>query len=344
MLSHVSHAFSGRVLAAAAVALSTILIGPLAEATPETDAKDLFQRGRDYREAGDCGSAVPLFRKAHERFPRALGPLRNIAECEEQVGHFASARRAWLDIKRALITMPEDPRYTGWDKEAEDAAVRLRPKVASFIVDVYVKSPEGESLANDKSGVELFVNGESVGTTLVSAPLERDPGAYRIRAQLTDAQPVEQTVNVAAGDNPHVTMRLTVVPKPKPKLVTMTDEHAGRRTAGIVVAGVGAAALVGSGVTFFLRNGKESDLDDQCPSHTDCNPALQDTVDSGKTLATLTNVLFPVGLVGVAVGGILFFTSRPSSSTTPAAEPAKAARASLRVMPTLGGLHLSGSF
>lgn len=331
-----------QVLAAATAVLTTITIAPLARATPETDAKDLFQRGRELRESNDCGSAASLFRKAWERYPQALGPLRNLAECEEQLGHFASSRRAWLDLKRSLITSPDDVKYKGWDGDAEEAAARLKPKVATFVVDVYVKSTEGEALANDKSGVEIFVNGESVGTTLVGTPLERDPAPYRIRAQLTDAQPVEQIVSLSAGDNPHVTIRLTVDPKPKPVARAATQSHSGRRTAGIIVAGVGAAALIGSGVTFLLKNGKSSDLDDQCPSHVDCDPSLRDTVDGGKTMATLTNILFPVGLVGLAVGGVLFFTSRPASG--PAAEPAKAARATVRVVPTLGGINLSGSF
>src|SRR5690606_29307396 len=106
------------------------------------------------------------------------------------------------------------------------------------------------------------------------------------------------------------------------------------------VAGVGAASLIGSGVTFLLMNGNKSELDDRCPSHTGCPQDLESTVDSGKTMATLTNVLFPVGLVGLAVGGVLIFTSRSSTST----EPAKSGAASVRVSPTLGGLHLAGSF
>ena len=190
-----------RLVASAALGLGALAVAPPASASPESDAKDLFARGRDLRNANDCGSAAPLFRKAWQIYPQGLGSLRNLAECEEALGHFASSRRAWLDLKRALITAPNDPKYDGWDKDAEESAARLKPKVASFVVDVYVKSPEGEALANESTGVEIFVNGESVGTALVGTPLERDPGTYRIRAQTTDAQPVEQTVTLSAGGN-----------------------------------------------------------------------------------------------------------------------------------------------
>ncbi len=304
-----------RLVGSAALGLALFSVAPPANATPESDAKDLFARGRDLRNANDCGSAVPLFRKAWQIYPQGLGSLRNLAECEEQLGHFASSRRAWLDLKRALITAPNDPKYEGWDKDAEEAAARLKPKVATFVVDVYVKSPEGEALANDKTGVEIFVNGESVGTTLVGTPLERDPGQYRIRAQMTDAQPVEQIVNVAAGDNPHVSMRLTVVPKPKP--VVMEPGGSGRKTLGYVVAGVGAASLIGSGITFLLRQSALSELEDNCPLYEaePCPERLRSTVDRGTLMGTLSPILLGVGLVGVGAGVALIATA-PSKTET----------------------------
>jgi hypothetical protein len=168
----------------AAALASTLLVAPQTHADAESDAKDLFARGRDLRSKNDCAGAVPLFRKASKIYPQGLGSLRNVAECEEQIGHWASSRRAWLDLKRALIALPApDAKYDGWDKDSDDAASRLAPKVATVFVDVIVKTPEGEGPANERSGVELLVNGESLGTNLVGTPLERDPGNYRIRVR-----------------------------------------------------------------------------------------------------------------------------------------------------------------
>lgn len=301
------------------------------------------------RNANDCGSAAPLFRKAWQIYPHGLGSLRNLAECEEELGHFATSRRAWLDLKRALITTPNDPKYGGWDKDAEEAAARLKPKVASFVVDVYVQSPKGEALANESTGVELFVNGESIGTALVGTPLERDPGTYHVRAQMADAEAVEQQVDLAAGDNPRVALRLRVTPKQDAAAIEgalpaeyalPAEDRSTRRTVGWVVTGVGAAALVGSGVTFLLRQGALGDLDDRCASHQNCPEDLRDTVDSGKTMSTLTSVLLPVGVVGVGAGLalVLTSTSTPSSATNGGAAP------SVRVTPSLGGLNVSGRF
>lgn len=323
-----------RLASTLAVGLAATTASPLARATPETEAKDLFARGRELRAANDCGSAAPLFRKAWQIYPAGLGSLRNLAECEDQLGHFASSRRAWLDLKRALITQPNEDKYKDWDKEAEEAAARLKAKVATFVVDVYVKSPDGEALANDKSGVEIFVNGESVGTTLVGTPLERDPGTYLLRAQTELAPPVEQNVTLNAGDNPHVTIRLTKTLPPK---AVVADSHSGRRTLGWVIAGAGAGILAASGVTFLVRQGKLNELEDQCPSRTNCPDSLRDTVDTGKTMSTLTSILFPVGIVGIGAGLALIFTSSSSPTETKTAT-------TVRVAPSLGGLGVSGRF
>lgn len=310
---------------AAAACLGLLSSASEARADAESDAKDLFARGRELRTQGDCASAVPLFRRAYSIYPNGLGSLRNLAECEEQLGRFASARRAWLDLKRALVTMPDDPKYADWDKDAEEAATKLKEKVASFVVDVYVRSPEGESLANESTGVELFVNGESVGTTLVSAPLERDPGIYRIRAQMPDAAPVEQVVHLSAGDNPHVTIRLTRNAGSGGPVARYdaTDGARTRKIVGWISVGTGAAFLAGGAVTFLLRQAALSELRDGCPDvpttpqieyeSGPCPVELESTIDRGKAMSTLTPIFVGVGVVGVGAGLTLLLTT-PSTS------------------------------
>jgi hypothetical protein len=323
-----------------AVGLATLAGASSARADAESDAKDLFARAKDMRSAGDCAGAVPLLRKAYKVYPNGLGSVRNVAECEEQLGHYASARRAWLDMKRALVTMPADAKYDGWDKDAESNAARLKPKVATVFVDVVVKSPAGEGPASEKSGVEVFVNGENLGTSLVGTPLERDPGNYRVRVQAKDAQPVESEVALAAGDTKHVTLRLVQVPPERPvgDHAVEIDTGQGKRTAGIVLMGVGAATLIGSGITFLIRSGAKRDLDEKCPSHTGCDPSLSDTVDRGKLMSTLTTVLFPVGLV-VAGAGVGLFVWGTSSK-----EPGTTTAQSLSVSPGLGRVDATWRF
>ena len=116
----------------------------MAQADPVSDAKDLFTRGRELRTRGDCAGAVPLFRKAYELYPEGLGSLRNLAECEESLGHFASSRRAWLDLEaRAPHDGRQEVRRAGTRTPIE-AAARLAPKLATLTIDVNVVGPGGE--------------------------------------------------------------------------------------------------------------------------------------------------------------------------------------------------------
>jgi len=338
-----------RLSVGAAVACAALLAAPTASADPESEAKDLFQRGKDLRGGGDCTAAVPLFRKASRIYPQGLGSLRNLAECEEQLGHFASARRTWLDIKRALLTMPEDPKYVGWDRDAEEAAKRLQPRVATVFVDVIVSSPQGEGPANEKSGVEIFINGENLGPNLVGTPLDRDPGSYKIRVQAPHAQAVTQDVSLAAGDSRRITLRIVQTPPPKEPAMVEVDTGGGKRTAGFVLLGVGGAALLGSGVTFLMRQGALSDLETACPGYESGQcPAsrkadAEDAIDRGSTMSTMTSILFPVGLVaaGAGIGLVLWGSSskemRPAPATASAPRaPSPATQTGWRVTPGLG--------
>lgn len=334
----------------------TTVCGSLTTASPaladaESDAKDLFARGRDLRNKGDCANASPLFYKAWRIFPQGLGNLRNYAECEEQLGHFASSRRAWLDIKRTLLTAPNDPKYEGWEKDAEDAANRLKPKVAVVTIEVIQKIGDQKKPANEKSGVELLINGEAVAPNLIGAPLERDPGQYTIRVQAADApQPVEQGIALAAGDNKKVSLEITRIPKEPakgpnagvdPGYPNGDDKGgSGTRTLGWVALGVGAASLVGSGVTFLLYNGAKSDLEGACgPDWENTCPQSKaternDAVDQGKLMGTLSPIFLGVGVVGVGAGVALLLASPSKSSSA----------RGLTVLPGLGRIDATWRF
>ncbi|MCA9589140.1 MAG: tetratricopeptide repeat protein [Myxococcales bacterium] len=290
----------------------TLFASARAWATPEDDAKDLFVRGRELRAANNCADATPLFRKAFELMPSGLGSLRNIAECEQMLGHAASARRAWLDLRRALLTSTEE-KYAGWREEAEAAAAELAPRVASVRVDVVVSDKNGEQPASATTpGLELMENGATLPSALVGTELERDPGTYRLRAAIKGGAPVEESVTLAAGE--HKVLRLRVVrperpaeaPSPSPSSPSRGGEVPADRgwqwPAGWVAVGIGGASLVAAGVALGLRQGALSDLEAACPAYetSPCGESARDPVSRGQTMSTLTTAF---GLAGIVLGG-----------------------------------------
>jgi hypothetical protein len=323
----------------AGVVVLAALMPTGARADAASDAKDLFARGREMRTQGNCSGAVAFFRKAYEVYPGGLGSLRNVAECEEQLGHYASSRRAWLDLKRGLVTT-DDHKYEGWALDADQAAARLAPKLATVTVDLNLVGPDGAA-SEPSDGVEVALDGDPLPKALIGTALERDPGQHVLRVTGKRVQdPQQRTLDLVAGDVKRIALRVVVTPdKVEPPEVVAPEAtprentedpgsqaRATRRTIGWIAIGAGGASLIGAGVSLVVRQSALNDVNAQCHDNV-CAPSLQPTVSRGDLAATLVNVLGTIGVAGVAGGILLLATS---------AEPAPA-RAGLVVTPTLGG-------
>ncbi len=272
--------------------------------TPEraSDAKDPFEQGRALREKGDCAAAVPLFQKAHEAFPTGLGSLRNVAECEETLSHWAASRRAWLELKRALL-FETSPKYDGWSTDAQTAAARLEPKVARVTIHV-----SRDSVA---APLHVSLNDEPVELALLDAPLERDEGAYVVRASDEGGPVSEAQVQLVAGTTQRVELRVRSVVAPPVRPApsqTLT-------TVGWIAIGVGALALIGAGVSLAVRQAALGTLTDQCPAYASgsCPSSLEPTVARGKLASALVTGLGIGGGVVLSTGLVLVLT-RPKQS------------------------------
>ncbi len=327
----------------------------LASAGPEEDGKDLFARGRELRQKGDCAGAVPMFRKAFKLYPAGLGSIRNAAECEEQLGMWASARRDWLDLKRALL-VHKDTKYDGWDADADAGVGRVTPKVPHVTITV---STTDESPLDKIADLLVTLDGEPLDRALLGTVLERDPGKHVVKVT-GGKEPAEQTFQLAASDNRAV--KLEIEPKatkepPKGKVgdgkpdgdkpdgdknggggPTKDEPDKGKTTRmmGYVTIGLGGALAGGALVTFIMRRSALSDVDAKCPTHVHCDASVQSAVDRGKTTSLLTNVFGIGALVAVGVGVGLVLSNPAPASGTVAVAPFTDGRS--------GGLTLWGSF
>ncbi len=351
-----------RRLTSAVLALSIALSSAPHVVASDADAKDLFARGRELRAKGDCAGAVPLFRKAWELFPTGLGSLRNLAECEEQLGHWASSRRAWLDLKRGVIVAKDASKYEGWEADANAAAARLAPKVARLTIEVKQKTASGEGPLGELV-LKVSVNGEPIDAKLLGVPLDRDPGSYVVKIE-GGKEPVEKSVTVAAGESKSVKLVVEAPdtastagpapiagPAPTGSAGAGTPEtppssgSSGMKTAGVVALGVGAVGLIGMGVSIVIRSGAKSDLSAACPAYesgtcaTSDRAAAQAAIDSGQTASTMATVFGIVAVIGIGAGvGLLVVGSKKGTES----------KTSVRLAPwaatTGGGAMLGGTF
>jgi hypothetical protein len=313
--------------------LATILVCLAAPASAgEGDARTFFARGRELRLAGDCAHALVEFRRAYEAYPAGLGSLRNIAECEQQLGMSASARRSWWELRRAA-RHSGDAKYSGWAEHAEKEHASLEAVVPRLTVTVAGASADQ---------VQVYVAAERLEAALLGTELERDPGGYRIEARARGRVLAVDQVALEPGSRERVRLEVTLPepepsppPSTRPTAPTPAPPRDDLRVPGAILTSLGGAGLIGSAVALGLRQHALADLRRSCPEYANapCPVANRDAVDDatqrGRTAALLVNVLAAGGGAVLAAGAALLIVDVAS-------EPGEQAR----IQPLLGPGHI----
>ncbi|XXX77187.1 tetratricopeptide repeat protein [Sorangium sp. So ce134] len=300
----------------------------------EEDAKTLFARGRELRSAGQCEQAVIAFRSALEIYPEGLGALRNIAECEEEMGRYASARRDWWDLRRAALQSNE-AKYAGWSDDAELRYRALGNKVGTLTIRL--QGAEGRS-------ARVVLDGKPLDPRLLGVALERDLGAHTIELFYDGAAPLAERVELTPGAQRDVTLTVPAAlpardARGAPSAAAAPRSSSGVRTGGYIALGVGGAGAIATAVALAVRAGALSAVEDGCSPAGGggyvCPRSLQGDYDTGKTATTLAGVFAGVALVGIGTGVTLLLLS-PSETASPA--PGEPPVAEISVTPSPGGL------
>lgn len=327
-----------RLIAFCSAALITATAPLLFASGAEEDAKTFFATGRELRLAGNCADAVLSFRRALEVYPEGLGALRNIAECEETLGLFATARRDWWDLRRAALQSNE-PRYSSWSTDAEAHYKALAAKVGTMKIEI--EGGEGNP------GIRVIMDGKPLDPRLIGVALERDSGAHTVEVFYGGAAPVTRKIDLAIGANQVVKLAIpssTAPGAPKGTPVGPSTAPSGPRTrtlrtAGFIGLGLSGAGIVGTAVALGIRAGALSDIEDRCASVGDgysCPPDLEGRYDTGKTASMLANVFAGVAIVGLGVGITLLIVDG-SNAAPPSAAAGPSAALSFFAMPDGAG-------
>lgn len=304
-------------------------------------ARSLASQGKEAFDKADWDRARDLFHRAYTLVPaptialyegRALAKLRRFVEAEEA---YMRAARTTLDAES-----PEPFRKAVQDAEDDLLALRTRmPKVTIVPSGPGAREPE----------LSVTLDGHPLKSALLGVQMPIDPGEHTLRAVVPGAEPVLVTFSVVerqqqkvdvlvpraghAAKTPHVVKARPVPAEPPPTL----RPSQWQLPAALIAGGVGVAGVATGVITGLMAGSRYSKAERECPGHACVEGSSGwDTVQSFRTLRTVSTVGYIAGGVGLAAGATLFLLA---PSKTPSS-----ARASVNVWLNVSGVGVAGAF
>lgn len=283
---------------------------PAAGAAADEEARVHFRVGRAYYDSGRFAEAATEFEAAYRMSNRAQ-LLYNIFVAHRDAGNLGPAIDA---LRRYLDLVPN-----------ADDRDQLRARLSSM-ERLYLEQNASRTTPPPAA---------TVAPTTPTAPVHTEP--------VVAADPRPPVVTPTPVDTASVT-DVTTAPVSDTSLADETtsappeaEVSHGPGALPYIVAGVGAGLLVGSIFTGLAAKSKENQLNEGCNASHECPPELESVANSGRTMATLTNVFMITGAVAVATGLVLFFTMGDHGHSDAAPQTA-------RVIPSFGcGAHECGA-
>jgi hypothetical protein len=237
--------------------------------------------------------------------------LLNLATCEAEQGHLATA---WLLWKEAADALPaEDDRGPFVQAHIQALDARL-PRV------VY-------QLKNPPDNITLDDTGVSLSRASLGASLPVDPGQHRVSVRAPDRTTWSASYYIAESE--HKTVELGIGARQ-----TVEPEESSSRTAGYWLLGTGAAGFLTAGVTGALALDARKQYADHCPD-ANCDAQGDAAAKRGKTLVTVNLVAWIAALASTATGVGLLLTD---SHETPIESTA------WRLVPVAAGMGFQKAF
>lgn len=333
----------------------------------DAQAEDLFQRAKAAMARKDYKDACPMLAESY-RLAGGGGTLQNLATCYEEEGKVAFAYNRFSELRTMSLKANRQDRV----KLADEHIAKLKSRISRLRVRI----PD----ANRVPQMKISVDGDDFGEPSWDAGIVVNTGTHVVRVSAPGKKPVELKKKVEDEGTLEVVevpkladeKLAPVVPPPSsgPTLDDLDRVSARRalRTTGFVVGGIGLATALAGGVfgvlTISTNNaaksacrdntggtlstkgiydtGAEFDSTGQCFGQTPAWGRANELHGRASTFGTVSTVLVPVGLVGLALGGYFIYSTSSESMDEPKPKPSQ--RASAKLLPTLGGALLVGEF
>jgi hypothetical protein len=304
--------------------LTTSLVAPAAFAQDQPQAESvaaartLGLAGIKLADAGDCQGAIDKLSRAESLYhaPSILGRL---GECQVKVGQIVAGTENLNRVVREQLAANAPKAFRDAQERAKGVLSSALPKIAHLTVRVEPADAKPQ----------VSVAGAPIPPALIGVERPTDPGTHEIvvsapgyldqKTSVTLAEGASQELAVKLEKDPSAGVAAAPPPVAPPPVVTTAPtappsdtKPKNSNTLAYVALGVGGAGLIVGGITGFLALGKKGDLkgcvDNRCPSN------QQSTLDSAKSMATVSTVGFSVGVVGVGLGVILLLTGNNSGN------------------------------
>ena len=288
-------------LAAAAVPLPTARAD---EAAARERADQRFEEGRRLLDEGKLEEACRAFEES-QRLDPAAATLINLGDCYARTTRTASAWKAYREAVERASSEGDEPRR----QLAEGRATAS----ARYVSHLVVKPPRGGGRAT------VSRDGAPVPASELGMAVPVDPGTHTVTVTVAGRAPWSVRVEVPLASKVEVDVPLE---PPAPLDVAPSPWS----TAGLAVAGVGAASLVACGTFGLLANQRWHVAEAHCRDGL-CDGEGLAAARGARRSATAATVLFVAGAVLGASGGLVWWRYRDSATqpaaiiTTPASGP-----------------------
>jgi hypothetical protein len=271
--------------------------------------------------AGDLAAALELFTRADAIFPAPTLRLARAHILEKQ-GMLVESRELLLDAARSEAQPAEPPSWAQARKTAQQEADSLALRIPRLVLKIEGPRPS--------AALTVEVDGKRIPREALGLERPINPGKHRVQADSEGFSGEAQNIQLAEGELYRLTLKLTREEEPKPAesarpvesaapppLAASSAEKSPVPTLAIVGLSAGGAFTLAGAIFGIVTLSKVSDIKDRCTSSGGrCPDYLHSDSDRAGTFATLSNVGFALGAVGLGVGLYSLFSS-PSEPPPP---------------------------
>ena len=309
---------------------------------PEREtARALMSEGDRLRAAGDLRAALTRYQAAHAIVHAPTTGL-DLARVQAQLGLLVEARSTASEVIHHPVAPGEPAVFGAARRDAIALANELESRVPALKADV---QPSGAQAT-------VSIDGVTLPAEIGSLPYKVNPGPHSLRVDAPGYVTAHRQVSLNDGETQTVSILLTPQPtaavaqevaSSTGSLVTASSagrdqDIEGRRDAarlrGVIGLGIGGAALIAGTVTGIMTLSMGADVKESCMSNL-CDPSQRGTLSTANTLANVSNITLPIGIIGIAYG-LYELLTMPSA-------PAKERASGVQLQFTGTGAVLRGS-